>query len=428
VPGASERIIEAALNLAWSQWTGLGVRGTAPIPSTAVDPEALIYLTAALAKHDPRLRDEALDWWSRFKHHVSRPRLSRLAARFDPDVVSQFRALEAALATMRTTSGKSRLDHLDLPARSLIRLRCIFGSNARAEILLALLTRWPRDGDGPTALALSQVGYSKRNVALVLEDLRLAGLVLGRMDGNRTHYRVANPDELRNLLGPLPETAGQWDLRVPIVTAFVRLADQLRQKDPLVQAVEARKLLQRFAGSMASLGVDRPRHRTAETYWEDVQGWLVEHLIAEGDDSSHRVPGMIEGVWLGPERTVPARKPERFSSAVLPTLATNVPRARTFRCLDLVQVATVDPPGDWAWMVLSEAGIHTYEHTIGMNRGERWRFVTWEAGGPCVFGVDLAQGLPHVQISRAYGDVASHRVRRDRLAVQLQLTRTSTTR
>src|SRR5262245_6470277 len=142
VARAKERLIQAALDLAWSQWTGLGVRGTAAAPETAVDPEALIYLTSSLATYDPRLRDEAADWWRRFQHHVSRPRLGRLAQQFDPQVVSAFEALEASMATRPTTSGKSRLDRLDHPARALLRLRCVFGANARAEILHALLTQW----------------------------------------------------------------------------------------------------------------------------------------------------------------------------------------------------------------------------------------------------------------------------------------------
>ena len=46
-------LIEASLNLAWSHWGALGIRGMTQPPNSAVDPEALLYLTACLAEYDP---------------------------------------------------------------------------------------------------------------------------------------------------------------------------------------------------------------------------------------------------------------------------------------------------------------------------------------------------------------------------------------
>lgn len=111
---AREQLIEAALDLAWSHWTGLGVRGTAVPPDSAIDPEALIYLTASLAAYDPRLRDEAADWWTRFQRHVSLPRLSHLEKKLDPHVVTPPNdwiwgvLSEAGLSTFSHTIGMNR--------------------------------------------------------------------------------------------------------------------------------------------------------------------------------------------------------------------------------------------------------------------------------------------------------------------------------
>lgn len=290
----NDPLIQAALDLAWSHWTGLGVRGVAPLPETAVDPEALVYFTAVVVEHDPRLRDEVADWWRRFQRHVSRPRLTRLGRVFEPEVVARFTALEAHVRGLTRTSGKSRLDRLDHPARTLLRLRCAFGTNARAELLLALLTQW-RDSAGATALALSEVGYGKRNVALVLDDLRLAGLVVTASDANRALYRLADADTLRELLNPVPAVSGRWHVRLPIVAAFVELAGRLRGKDPRVQAVEARKLLARHERRVAALGVKPPHDAPAELYWDRLQTWLVEDLLAVVQEPSRRIPRMIEG-------------------------------------------------------------------------------------------------------------------------------------
>jgi hypothetical protein len=130
---------------------------------------------------------------------------------------------------------------------------------------------------------------------------------------------------------------------------------------------------------------------------------------------------MIEGVWIGPKREV--WKPQRFTSAILPALMANVDHDSDMMCLDLVQVATVDPPNDWAWVVLSDAATDTYEHTIGMSYDERWHFATWERGQLQVYRAKLGAPLPHEKIARTYGEIAAGHTRKDRPAVQLVLTR-----
>lgn len=170
--------VDAALALAWSHWTGLGVRGTERVPDTAIDPEALIYFTMSLAPHDARLLEEISGWWARFQRHISRSRLRNLARAFDSSLVERFHSIESNITKTPPAASKSSLERLDLPAHALLRLRCIFGLNARAEVLLALLTQWGEGGSGTTAAALAEVGYSKRNIAVVLEELHLGGLVV----------------------------------------------------------------------------------------------------------------------------------------------------------------------------------------------------------------------------------------------------------
>ena len=128
----SDFLIDVALQLAWSHWVGLGGRGTAHPPVTAVEPEALRYLTATLVDDDPRLADEVRDWWRQFNRHVSRPRLTALSNRFDGVVVGKFKAFLEDLERDGKTSGKSVLDRLDQPSRSLLRLLCAFVANARS--------------------------------------------------------------------------------------------------------------------------------------------------------------------------------------------------------------------------------------------------------------------------------------------------------
>ena len=138
----------------------------------------------------------------------------------------------------------------------------------------------------------------------------------------------------------------------------------------------------------------------------------------------HALPRMIEGVFVGPGQAVGGR-PNRFPSAVLPRLSADAANDATFECLDLVQVATISPPDDWAWVVLSEAGTYTWGHTIGLNLDEPWRFVTWAFGPPRVYAVAYAPLMDLSEIANSYGPDAAGCARPDYMAVQLTLTRES---
>ena len=423
--GDKAPLIEASLNLAWSHWGALGVRAVAQPPSSAVDPEALLYLTACLVEHDPRLQDEVGDWWGQFARYISRPRMNALAGRFGEKVTGKLAGLEETLRSARPT-GKSRLDHLNTPARSLLRLRCAVGANARAEVLLELLTRRAHPEDGLTVLALSEVGYSKRNIAFVLADLVMAGILVSAREGNRVRFRLADPAGLERVLRPIPLTPGRWHLRLPVIATFIELAGRLRGRDAVVQGIEARKTLEASTPNLVACGIaGSGPNATAEAYWPALQRWLIDNVVADDTDLVHRIPSMLEGIWVGPDQD--PERPERYSSAILPRGSASPQDDRELLCLDLVQVPTIQPPGDWAWAVLSTVATTTYAHTIGLNHRERWRFVTWELGEERTYAVEYAEPIPHDRISRTYGKAASSRARADHPAVQLRLTRTDPT-
>lgn len=138
------------------------------------------------------------------------------------------------------------------------------------------------------------------------------------------------------------------------------------------------------------------------------------------------IKGMVEGLWLAPyEEAVPLRPPYgQASSAVLPPPGVAIETARQFNCLDLVLVNTINPPGGFEWVVMSEAATYTYSHTIGLNRDEKgWRFVTWRNDRAHVFSAAYAPALVPTSIEGLYGAEAADRARGDRQAVQLVLTR-----
>jgi len=58
-----ERVRIDLLEFAWSQWAQIGLAGEVTrTDGWAMDPEALLLFTLEIARRDPRLFDEVLDW------------------------------------------------------------------------------------------------------------------------------------------------------------------------------------------------------------------------------------------------------------------------------------------------------------------------------------------------------------------------------
>src|SRR5215469_15025819 len=78
-----DKVGQGLLDFAWRQWAQIGVSATVKgVDRWAVDPEALILFTIGIARRDPQLFDEMLDWMA-FNHELlSAQRLRNLARRF----------------------------------------------------------------------------------------------------------------------------------------------------------------------------------------------------------------------------------------------------------------------------------------------------------------------------------------------------------
>src|ERR1700751_3149207 len=80
------RFGQGLLDFAWRQWAQAGVAAniTGSDP-WAIDPEALILFTMGLARRDPRLFDEMLDWLAPSHKLLSMQRRRNLPSRFAVD-------------------------------------------------------------------------------------------------------------------------------------------------------------------------------------------------------------------------------------------------------------------------------------------------------------------------------------------------------
>ena len=227
----NQRLSAATLDFVWRQWSQLGIgRSTTERDAWAQDPEALLIFSLPIARTDPRLFDELLDWLRLNGRPISARRLSTL----QPLADSERRLIQAAVAwgeahatpprtatspskaggspepvfarirvstpdpiflahgfskPQSAPSGKSTSPDLSSPIGLAFSLRELFGlASSRAEIIRFLLTTDQRVSRA--AAIADAAGYTKRNVNETLSALVAAGLVERTAQGNSAAYSL----------------------------------------------------------------------------------------------------------------------------------------------------------------------------------------------------------------------------------------------
>jgi hypothetical protein len=223
------RLTAALVAFLWSEWAQLGVSAARDVESPwAQDPEALLLMTLEVARADPRLFDEVLDWAVENESALSVRRLRALCvddadrrlvdallgyiARYRPRArLKQARAgakpsdavllfpegppvrvpdpsfrEQGFLKEEAGPTGKSQSPDPFLGIAFAFRLRGFLGVGARAEVVRTLLTTPDRMS---SVLTISQsAGYAKRNVQEALSGLERAGLVSVSTGGTAPTY------------------------------------------------------------------------------------------------------------------------------------------------------------------------------------------------------------------------------------------------
>ncbi|MCO4762553.1 MAG: hypothetical protein KC502_13665 [Myxococcales bacterium] len=224
----------------WSLWSELGVPGVERRHrSWAIDPEALIYATPGLSS-DARLHLEVLRWSAAHGQHVSASRLKGLAnLPQEPDTAfADFAATLGAISPVRWAASRGVADKplprlsqtkapalpIERPAMVYFRFRGLCGVGARADVLVSLLSNRRRK---TTALDLTGLGYSKRNVARMLSSLCAAGWVR-QVDYGHTHSFVLREAET------FAQLAAANDLKWPAWPQLFELLRGINRWDGLV--------------------------------------------------------------------------------------------------------------------------------------------------------------------------------------------------
>lgn len=215
------RFEKLLLDFLWRQWSALGVGGySGGEHHWIIDPEPLLLATTSLGR-EPRLFDEMLDWLDLNGRTINLQRLKNLAPRVgEPTVLAAICATLAKrsvhskwrIAAPKTgrradaeplfagvpvfgkvdevfaewgwlrspVALRGRSQHTDphKPTNLLLKLRSLFGMQARAEIMAYLLAV---ESGHPGELA-KQLGYFPKTVQTTLNDMAMSGHVFARRE------------------------------------------------------------------------------------------------------------------------------------------------------------------------------------------------------------------------------------------------------
>ncbi len=243
------RVLEAMLDLIWSQWIALGVSGNAPMASKwVIDPEALVVFTCSIGRYDARVFDGMLEWLGIHQRLLNVQRLKNLNRRegssggdltagianllMKPASRSKWKraanltpngevkeeplfylkdgrphprptrsdpAFEKAGFSRQVYKGRNIASQFqpEHPANLIMKLRTLFGVNARSEIIAYLATH---SAANPTETAAA-IGYSQKAVHNVMTELFQSGTLAKRVKGRETLYSLREK-QWHPLLGP----------------------------------------------------------------------------------------------------------------------------------------------------------------------------------------------------------------------------------
>ncbi|HPG40237.1 MAG TPA: hypothetical protein PLP19_14695 [bacterium] len=281
------------LTFLWRQWSTLGAPGYSDGDDPRIiDPEALLLFSLTVSRYDARLFDEIMDWLARHGDYINIQHLKRMQAEEFFSAQQLLSAVAAVMAEQGKASKWGRLaavapvlekpenlfysqDGLPIahfgatdpvfakygflrpPWRArdhtlavqimkhsglLFRLRALFGNNARADIILYLLTH--KTGH-PRRIA-RECYYFQKTVQDALVEMAASGIVRVQSRGKEKHYQLAREDwfQLLQITEPAPIWLNWPLLFSALEKIWAKLSDQeFVNLDELLQSSELRQLM-----------------------------------------------------------------------------------------------------------------------------------------------------------------------------------------
>ncbi|HEV7492982.1 hypothetical protein [Baekduia sp.] len=324
ISATKERLEEGLLAFVWKEWSQLGIFASPEGHSQwAQDIEALLLFTFEVARTDPRLFDEVLDWLVTNEHLVSVRRLRTLAkgsedpslaaaalewlaqhrpqARFStsddrppPDTEQRLffgeegfplRHPDGAFAkhgwlrSAATRSQKSLPVDMRQPIAFGLRLRRLLGTGARAEVVRFLLcTDTPR---ATAAIITQSAVYTKRNIQEALYELGDARVVTVASSGHEARYGIDRTRwaTLLNHAGPFPSHV-DWVQLLRALTKILRWlrTDATSHASEYLQASAARTLIEDVRQDLEWAGIAPGLSRTSADAVQELDRLVAQSL------------------------------------------------------------------------------------------------------------------------------------------------------
>lgn len=269
-----------------------------------LDPEALILFTCGVARYDPRLFDEMLDWISlherliniqRLKTMLTRepfsagPVMSAVARCMDrPKTATKWRRLAESLAgqtpseslfflpdgralpvvktpdpafakagLLRDTVAlrhHAKVFDSDRPEALLLKLRALFGVNSRAELVAFLLTHEQVNASE----AARQTGYFQRTAYNTLVEMKLSGLLRVTERGGENLYSLKTSAWAGFLdLKTIPPWLNWSPFLSALETIWLRTRDpEWARREPMKLALDLHLLVRDIAPRLEAARLD----------------------------------------------------------------------------------------------------------------------------------------------------------------------------
>jgi hypothetical protein len=338
-----EFYLENILNFLWRQWSALGVAGGARTEDIwVIDPEALLVFSLEMARYEPRLFDEVLDWlvvngkWIDIQRLRGIIKTKKEETRRLTSAIAYYTSLEAktyqrkwsALAQSNKADATTQREILfktkdgnpypspreefsvfhdygflreefllrkmskavSVTAGNTLRflLRSLFGIGSRSECILYLLTH---EAGHPTEIA-SAVGISVRGTQDTLIELAESGLVLTRVKGKRKIEYWLSQKRWWAFLSSM----NLEELQTPVWIDWISLYSALMSVWEVLQEIEKTKSdymrSSKLREAMDTIGIEFSKSRLdlpsipgsdvrPERYEEEFQTFIAKVLGAE---------------------------------------------------------------------------------------------------------------------------------------------------
>ena len=328
------------LHFLWRQWSALGVSGYAKSDAPGlIDPEALLLISTSIARYDPRLFDEILDWLQDNAESLSLQRLTRMQKDYQFGSTTVLSAIANRLCQHSvhnkwkvfahgslakriekpTTEpqplfpevghfgeadpgflewgwqrspikyrGLSVPPRPDQPATFLLKLRSLFGRQSRAEVIAWLLAN---EAGHPADIA-RQTSYFPRSVQITLNELEQSGHIRSRRIGREKHFSIIH-EEWRFLATwqkqpDMPYGFPQWIVWPALFEVLDRfhrtLSDPaLETSSTNMQAIQLRKALEVSELTHSGLPHTFTAPKTSGQDFLDAALEQLKHLLAPHD-------------------------------------------------------------------------------------------------------------------------------------------------